>query len=51
MAEQKAAPAERDAPLTRRAEDEIEAWEVKRKAERTGDRREDLSDDAEAGGP
>ncbi len=39
------------AELSKRAEDNIEAWEKKRAAERAGDRREDLSDDAESGGP
>ena len=34
-----------------RAHVEIEAWEKKRAAERRADRSEDLSDDAESGGP
>ncbi len=43
--------AERGAELTERAEENIEAWEKKRAEEIGSDRREDLSDDAESGGP
>lgn len=37
--------------LSERAERSIEAWEKKRAEEIGSDRREDLSDDAESGGP
>ncbi len=39
------------AELSERAEENIEAWEKKRAEEIGSDNREDLSDDAESGGP
>ena len=42
---------EQGAELSERAEKNIEAWEKKRAEEIGKDRREDLSDDAESGGP
>ena len=50
MSEPKTA-AERGAELSERAEKNIEAWEKKRAEEIHSDRSEDLSDDAESGGP
>ena len=44
-------PAEGGAKLSERAEENIEAWEKKRAEEIGSDRRDDLSDDAESGGP
>lgn len=39
------------AQLSERAQENIEAWEKKRAEEIGSDRREDLGDDAESGGP
>ncbi len=44
-------PLEAESALSERAEENIEAWEKKRATERGQTRREDLSDDAESGGP